>query len=180
MTVYSPSEDTHFLISSLKEDGPSGNLVLEIGVGNGLITECLTEMGYSVVGTDLILQALNQTGSRFTFGEQNHPFLIMGRSGGVFRKAIFDSIIINPPYLPSAEINDRTIDGGKGGIEVVEEMIRSSTPSLVKGGEFRFLLSTLSDSVKLMEHLSGFLRLKEVGRKALFFEELIAIKARLE
>ncbi len=179
MTVYDVSDDTLFLISTLQEDTPPGHVVLEIGTGNGLVTECLTRMGYSVIGTELLSQALTRTASRFAPGiSENRPFLVLSESAGSFRNSVFDSIIINPPYLPSAKINDIAIDGGVGGIEVIETMIRSSINSLVEGGEIRFLLSSLSDSKELWDNLGSLFHLEEMSRKALFFEELIAIKAR--
>jgi len=179
VTVYNVSDDTLFLISTIQEDTPPGHLVLEIGTGNGLITECLTKMGYSVIGTELLSQALTRTASRFATGvRQNRPFLVLTESAGSFRNTVFDSIIINPPYLPSIKISDIAIDGGVGGIQILENIIRSSINSLVKEGEIRFLLSSLSHCKDLWDNLGGLLHLEEMSRKKLFFEELIAIKAR--
>lgn len=178
LTVYEASDDTLFLTSTLQEYPLTGHVVLEIGTGNGLITECLTRMGYSVIGTEILLQAVRRTASRFAKGnQQNHPFLVLSESARAFRKAVLDAIIINPPYLPSVDISDKAIDGGVGGIEIIENMIRSSLSSLAEGGEMRFLLSSFSDSQSLWDSFDGILHLEVISRKKLFFEELIVIKA---
>ena len=179
MTVYEVSDDTLFLISTLKEYPLPGHVVLEIGTGNGLITECLTRMGYSVIGTEILSQAVSRTASRSATGvRQNQPFLVLSESARAFRNGVFDSIIINPPYLPSVDINDMAIDGGVGGIEILENMIRSSISSLVEDGEMRFLLSSRSDSQALWDRFEGLLHLEVISRKKLFFEELIVINAK--
>jgi len=179
VTVYEASDDTLFLISTLQEFLLPGHVVLEIGTGNGLITDCLTRMGYSVIGTEILSQAVSRTASRFATGNrQNRPFLVLGESARAFRNDVFDAIIINPPYLPSVDISDIAIDGGVGGIEILENMIRSSISSLVEGGEMRFLLSSVSDSQGFWDRFGGLLHLEAIYKKKLFFEELSVINAK--
>jgi len=82
------------------------------------------------------------------------------------------------PYLPSDEVLDRTIDGGKEGIEVPLEIIRTVLDRLEKNGRFLFLTSSLANSQKLINQTKklGFM-IKIIAKKKLFFEELILIKA---
>lgn len=82
------------------------------------------------------------------------------------------------PYLPSDEVLDRTIDGGKEGIEVPFEIIRTVLDRLDKNGRFLFLTSSLANFQKLLNQTKklGF-EIKIIAKKKLFFEELILIKA---
>ena len=82
------------------------------------------------------------------------------------------------PYLPSDEVLDRTIDGGKEGIEVPLEIIRTVLDRLDKNGRFLFLTSSLANFQKLINQTKklGF-KIKIIAKKKIFFEELILIKA---
>lgn len=82
------------------------------------------------------------------------------------------------PYLPSEEILDRTTDGGKEGIEVPFEIIRTVLDRLDKNGRFLFLTSSLANFQKLLNQTKKLsFEIKIIAKKKLFFEELILIKA---
>ena len=84
------------------------------------------------------------------------------------------------PYLPSEQVSDQTVDGGKEGIEVPLQIIESSKKCIKENGKFLFLISSLSNYNKLFEkiNLMGFI-VKIVARKKLFFEELLLVELRL-
>ena len=83
------------------------------------------------------------------------------------------------PYLPSEQVSDKTIDGGKEGMEVPLRIIKSSKNCLRNGGKILFLTSTLANYQKLIEKTKklGF-NVNIVTRKKLFFEELLLVEAR--
>ena len=92
----------------------------------------------------------------------------------------FDFIVCNLPYLPSEEIEDRTVDGGKEGLEIPVQIIKSAKYRLKSGGKMLYLTSTLANYKKLLEQteLLGF-DVKILAKKKLFFEELLVVQADL-
>ncbi len=85
------------------------------------------------------------------------------------------------PYLPSEQILDQTVDGGKAGIEVPFEIIKSSLHRIKENGRFLFLTTSLANYDKLFKQTKnlGF-DINIIARKKLFFEELILVEARLK
>jgi len=99
------------------------------------------------------------------------------RGADSFRK-IFDLVVCNLPYLPSEKISDKTIDGGKEGVEIPLQIIKSVKNCIKSGGKLLFLTSSLANYKKLLEKTKklGF-DVRIISKKKLFFEELILIEA---
>jgi release factor glutamine methyltransferase len=83
----------------------------------------------------------------------------------------FDLILFNPPYLPSKDFEDRTVDGGPKGTIVIDRFLNELPAHLEKGANALLLLSSLNDpvTVKLRHNALTFSLLV---RRSLFFEEL--------
>ena len=62
-----------------------------------------------------------------------------------FREAVFDLVAFNPPYLPSEGIEDRTVDGGKGGLEVPLAFLEEGLRVMKPDGRAVLLLSDEAD-----------------------------------
>src|SRR5271154_1181607 len=107
--VYLPSEDTATLARTLRSY--RGGRCLEIGFGSGAILQSLIPRFETVIGTDIlsIAQAVAAKGE---------AEVVLADRATCFREGVFDLVVFNPPYLPSETIEDRTVDGGKGGLEV--------------------------------------------------------------
>ena len=90
----------------------------------------------------------------------------------------FDFIVCNLPYLPSDNISDRAVDGGREGLEVPIQIIKSAKYRLKPGGKMLYLTSSLANYAKLMQQteLLGF-DVRVLSKKKLFFEELIIVEA---
>jgi len=165
---YRYSEDSRLLGNYLSKMDGSG-FFLEIGVGEGgnLSKPDLSQKFDVIVGTDLIdLRSIRK----------NMPGtleLIITDRAECFRKGIFDVIVFNPPYLPSEGIMDRTIDGGKGGIQVPLQFLESALSVLKREGRIVMLLSSDDsiDEVRNYCEKRDFV-FKEVAETALFFERL--------
>jgi len=166
---YTPREDTFFLSDYLKKE--KGEKALDIGTGSGYLANVLNSKFSYVVATDINFVTLKSQTPKI----QN---CICGESAESLQ-CKFDLIVCNPPYLPSEKISDKTIDGGKEGIEIPFKIIESVQKCLKKDGKFIFLTSSLANYKKLIEQSKNLgLRLKIVARKKLFFEELILVEAK--
>ncbi|MEM3121132.1 MAG: methyltransferase [Candidatus Nitrosocaldus sp.] len=172
--IYKPAEDTFMLADAVY--GLQGNNALEIGTGSGYIAAILGKRFNRVVATDISLEALlyakNNSNSR------NVEFVCCNCADAISSK--FDLIAINPPYLPSERIEDVTVDGGKKGIEVAMEMLKS-TSGLLKEDEGRIVMiaSSLAGYDELLSSLHNLgLYGNTVARKRYGFEDLILLEIR--
>ena len=81
--------------------------------------------------------------------------------------------------MATDEILDVATDGGAEGLEIPLKIIKSAIPCLSDSGKFLFITSSLSNYEKLIQQTKNFgLNTKIVGKKKLFFEELIVVEAR--
>ncbi|MGH9877981.1 MAG: methyltransferase, partial [Nitrososphaerales archaeon] len=107
---YKPSEDTFLLAECLRD--ASGRTAMEIGTGSGYLSELLAKRFSTVVATDIDMDAIRQAKERV----KDVTFVCCDSSYAITNMK-FDLIVMNPPYLPSNEIMDMTVDGGEDGIE---------------------------------------------------------------
>ncbi|MDD4128656.1 MAG: methyltransferase, partial [Candidatus ainarchaeum sp.] len=92
-------------------------------------------------------------------------------------KEKFDFIVFNPPYIPSDEIKWIDLDGGLKGREVIDVFVSKVGVHLRKNGIFLLLISSLNNKKEVCSLLkkNDFL-VRVVGRKKLFFEELLVLR----
>ena len=168
--TYEPAEDTFFLEDYIKNQ--KGQCALEIGTGSGYLTKILEKNFDFVVGTDIDFSAISRQTAKIQNG-------ICCTGADALTKQ-FDFIVCNLPYLPSDGIKDRTVDGGKEGLEIPVQIIKSAKYRLKSGGKMLYLTSTLANYKKLLEQteLLGF-DVKILAKKKLFFEELLVVQADL-
>ena len=167
--LYPPSDDTFFLSKYLEKE--KGNNALDIGTGSGYLARILLSNFSIVVATDINFNALNSQNPKL-------PNCICCENTDALRFH-FDLIVCNMPYLPSKEISDQTVDGGKEGIEVPLKIIKSAHNVLEKNGKFLFLTSSLANYLKILDNTKKFgYDVCIVARKKFFFEELILVQAK--
>lgn len=175
MEPYLPGEDT-FLLADIIDRYPAKNS-LEIGVGRGVITSYLAKMSDYVVGVDISVYAIKETGRVLAELELLQKVdLLMADAATSLTPESFDLVVFNPPYLPSEETTDRSVDGGRGGILVPVQWFTASLVVVKKAGRVLMVLSTAS---KLEEAISIFSKkcsVKIVARRRLFFEELVVLE----
>ena len=164
---YLPAEDTFFLEDQLK--GLTGNFALDIGCGSGYLTNVLKSSFDVVVGTDISFNTLLEQ----NYETQN---IICCNSADALNQK-FDLVICNLPYLATDEIIDVATDGGKDGLEIPIEIIKSALPHLSQKGKFLFVTSSLSDYMGLIDFVtSKNFEAKIIDKKKLFYEELIIVQ----
>jgi release factor glutamine methyltransferase len=164
---YLASDDSDLLRKSL--EGRPGERCLEIGAGNGGNLARLAERFSLVVGTDLVRPSMvdwKEAGANF----------VLADGGSCLLEGVFDLVAFNPPYIPGP-IEDRAVDGGPS-LEVPKRFLRDALKAVKKGGDIVFVLN---EEAKLEEFrqiaLEGGFRLRPIGSRKLFFEELTAYLA---
>lgn len=173
--VYSPAEDTLLLIDAVQ--GYSGERVLEIGVGSGaVIAELVARFG-SAVGVDVDSAAVKTAKNRVA--SRGGVDFVRGDSARSFREGVFDLVVFNPPYLPSSGVEDKVVDGGRGGVEVSEAWFQEASRCLRRDGRIVFLVSSLADVEGLLGYVRGLgFETRVLKQVRFFFEELSAVEAR--
>jgi methylase of polypeptide subunit release factors len=90
----------------------------------------------------------------------------------------FDFILFNPPYLPGATPNDRTVNGGKGGTKLTRTFLAGLPARLKTNGVGLLLVSSLNDPAFLTNEYQAF-NYAVMAKRRLFFEELQVLGVRL-
>ncbi len=167
--VYPPSEDTFLLLEAIEVG--SGEAVLEMGPGTGLITCHLAACAASVVAADLNPLAVRCTEANL----RRNKLPGEARGSDLFSNVPerFDVIVFNPPYCAGTEEGPLALSwaGGADGVTVTARFLADAPGHLRPGGRIVLLLSTEMDADAVGEALRPFRR-TELGRRRLFFEEL--------
>jgi release factor glutamine methyltransferase len=146
---------------------------MEIGTGSGYICRLLKTRFKTVVATDINLNAIKQAKDRV-----DSVTFVCCDSSTAISNIRFDLIVINPPYLPSDEIQDVTVDGGKDGIAVTIRMVRDSIQLLRSSGRILIVTSSLANYKMLIERLQELdLKTNIISKKKLAFEEIMVLQA---
>jgi release factor glutamine methyltransferase len=174
--VYSPSDDSLLMLDAVSNTPLQGKEVLDVGTGSGILGLFCAMHGAHVTVTDVDERALvsAQNAAR-SLGVDLRVTL-----SDLFSKvsARFDLVLFNPPYVPSSSIEDRTVDGGKRGTELIGKFLDALPEHLIAGGSALLLVSTMNDSSALIAEHSEFC-FSVVAKRALFFEELQVLRLSL-
>jgi len=171
--LYSPREDSALLrdaISLVERVGEGA--FLEIGCGSTINLKGLGTRFGLVVGTDLLpLEVMKQLRNQREFE------LVRTDRAACFREGVFDLVAFNPPYLPSDAIRDRTVDGGRGGLEVPAMFLLDARRVKKANGKIVMILSG-ENSFDEFGSICEKVRLKYtiLLEKDLFFERLYALQ----
>lgn len=165
-SIYFPEEDSYLLSAVLKKEIKEKDIsVLEIGSGSGIQLETLKRIGIkNIAGSDINQEAVKHCKSLgFTCIHSNLFSNI---------KDSYDLIIFNPPYLPEEKLEPKeskiSTTGGKNGSEIINKFLIQAKKHLNKNGKIFLVTSSLTKGIKW-----GNWKKKIVGKKKIFFEELI-------
>jgi release factor glutamine methyltransferase len=158
-TVYQPAEDSRLLAETAIEHGEigPGDIVLDVGTGSGYVAARLREeTGAQVVGSDISADACRQA------SEAGVP-VVQADLFGPFRDGRFDTVVCNPPYLPTPpdkewdDPMERALSGGEDGRAVVDPFLAGVGRVLATGGRAYLLISTLTgpDTVRETARAAG-------------------------
>lgn len=165
---YEPADDTFFFAGYVERE--KGLFALEIGAGSGYLTKILEQNFEMVVGTDISFGSLRDQKERI-----QNPVCCDGASA---LRGRFDLIICNLPYLPSDDVVDRAVDGGPEGLTIPIQIMESVVQCVDHESKVLLLTSSLANVDKLMGKIKsmGF-TVQVIGKKKLFFEELVVLEA---
>ncbi|MDI6643828.1 MAG: class I SAM-dependent methyltransferase [Methanobacteriaceae archaeon] len=178
--VYIPAEDTFLLADNLIIR--TGDKVLEIGTGTGLVAIYASKIAKDVVATDINPWAVKCAKDNV---ELNQIHNVKVRCGNLFfplKNQKFDLILFNTPYLPTEEyekIDDdlnAAWDGGADGRKIIDLFLENVKDHLKEDGRVQLVQSSLSNVEKTVNKLEdkGFETVITASKK-LFFEEIIVI-----
>jgi release factor glutamine methyltransferase len=179
--IYKPEADTELLLRSIRLR--EGERVLEIGTGTGLVAIHCAKHGGRVTATDVCAEALDLTRENATTNEVDLDLL----EGDLFEPVdgLFDVIIFNPPYLPTAPEDlthsslDLALDGGPDGTGVTVQFIKHLPDHLAPEGRAYLVVSSLQD-MDLIEseiHDRG-LAARKMDSERFDFEEISVLELR--
>ena len=130
--VYQPAEDTFLLLRAAQKEVTGEDLVLEVGTGSGYIASMIS-VCRRVVATDINPHAVR---TAHNYGIE----VIRTDVARGLKSGLFDLIVFNPPYLPTApseRIDDwleYALDGGPEGLDVIARFsYRSARTPLGQG-----------------------------------------------
>ncbi|GIU71547.1 MAG: protoporphyrinogen oxidase [Candidatus Nitrosocaldaceae archaeon] len=167
--MYKPSEDTFLLEDCIK--GIKGYNALDICTGSGYIAYTLSKNFKNVVAIDIDINTLLDAKK-----SDNISYICSNSASCLNTK--FDLITINPPYLPSYDIDDITVDGGREGVEVTLKILESCKRLMHRDSKIFIVCSSLSNIDKILK-LDGF-NAKIVKSKRIWFEDIVIIRAMLK
>lgn len=173
--TYAPREDTFLMLEALADLRLQGVRVLDVGTGSGMLAAYCVSRGADVTASDIDATAIEELKS--VAGQLGITLKLI--SCDLFSKidGHFDIIVFNPPYLPSHEFDDRTVDGGKHGTVVINRFLDQLGPHLAEDGFGLILTSSLNDPEQLeMSHPD--LSFETLRQQSLFFETLYVLKVR--
>ncbi|MEM3860500.1 MAG: methyltransferase, partial [Candidatus Micrarchaeaceae archaeon] len=132
--IYKPDLDSVLLLELAEK--VTFDKVLEIGIGSGFVLYHLVKRekkdGF---GTDISEKAAYEASIR---NATENVDIVITDCASCFRDSIFDLVVINPPYLRGDYESDRSIFGGKNGIEVAWRMISDGLRVLKRSGVMFF------------------------------------------
>lgn len=183
--LYEPDDDSFLMVevldtelSSLKKSGVKLSTLnlLDMGSGSGVIGESALKKGLTVVFVDVNPVAIDFMEKRFS--KKKNALIVESDLFERVPAKKFDIITFNTPYLPDdEELQDLALHGGPVGYEVTLRFLENVTDYLSENGVLIFLISSLThpDVVEAQLYKLN-LDYKIVGRKKLFFEELLVYR----
>ena len=175
-SLYSPREDTYLMLDAVRAVEVGGKKVLDLGTGSGILGLYCALRGADVTAADIDDQAVQHA----IDAAGRLRVKLQGITSDLFRKIPnqFDLIFFNPPYLPSVDSKDRTVDGGADGRDVINKFLSDLSEHLAKNGVAYLLVSSLNDPASVVASHREYV-FKTIATRSLFFEELQILCVRL-
>lgn len=171
--IYPPSDDSFLMLDAISTIPVEKKEVLDIGTGSGILGLVCAMRGASVTIADTDEKALQyaQTAAR-TLGVSLNALLsdVFSNISGQF-----DLVMFNPPYLPSINREDVTVDGGSEGATLARKFLENIKEHLKVDGIALLLLSSQNDPASLIAEHPEF-DSSMAAKRALFFEELKVLR----
>lgn len=172
--IYEPAEDSELLLEVALKEVKAEDEVIEIGAGSGFVAEKLVGKCRFLLTTDISPYAAKE------LRKKGLEVVMTDIARGIKKK--FSLVLFNPPYLELEEELKRgnwldvAIDGGKGGVKVIERFLDSLDEIMSPDGRAILIFSSYNEPqiYNLLEERK--LRYAIAGKRELFFETLYAIR----
>jgi release factor glutamine methyltransferase len=175
--VYEPSEDSFLLAETALSEIKDSEKVIEVGCGSGIISAVIkANKKVSIIGVDINPFAVECS-------KKNGVEVIMGDLLTCI-KGKFDTIVFNPPYLPTCE-KERTndwlgtaLDGGENGRMIIYRFIRDAGKRLAENGKILMVVSSLTgiEEIKSEFYSLGY-EVRDGSQERISFEQITVLIA---
>lgn len=166
--VYEPADDSFLLERAVQRY--SFGRTLDLGTGSGIQGIAAAKRGCSVTFSDISEEALETARLNAKSNGVNGNFVLSDLFRGIPER--FNTIIFNPPYLPSKSVRVSYLDGGRDGREVIDRFLDEYRNHLLAEHVVLLLESSLNGYEKDVVRLNA----EVVERKHIFFEDLVVLK----
>ena len=173
--IYHPSDDSYLMLEAVSRLPLQGRKVLDVGTGSGILALYCAMHGAQVTATDIDASALRQAQKAAEALGLRLETTLSDLFSEVHGQ--FDSVLFNPPYLPSSILADRTVDGGPGGRVLSKQFLKELPSYLNQNGKALLLVSSLNEPTTLVGMYPG-LRFTVMAKRSLFFEGLQVLGVR--
>ena len=165
--MYKPREDSFLIARHIKEYIKPDYKILDMGTGSALLAKESAKYCKQVIAVDINKKLISK------LKRENRNKAIQFISSDLFSniQEKFDLIIFNPPYLPSKQIKDKTIDGGKNGTEIIERFLKQAKDHLKPKGKILIICSSLNKNIEQLFKRYEY-KHKLIDKEAFFFEKL--------
>jgi release factor glutamine methyltransferase len=189
--VYLPEEDSYLLISTIRKYLKSKDkIILEMGVGSGIVSIYLSDYASKVYAVDIDKEAIEyakkeikKVSSRREKPIKNIHLINSDLFSRVNKELRFDLIVFNPPYLPNEKKikNDLALNGGPEGNEVIIKFLVEAKDYLNMDGEILLLFSSFSKRNNILKKAKDLsYESKLLNKQIIFFEKLYVYKFKLK
>jgi len=165
--IYMPREDSYMLAGAVEEH--AFGRMLDMGTGSGIQGIVAAKKGCEVTFCDIDPSAIECAKSNAELNEAKGEFLVSDMFDKI--KGRFDTIVFNPPYLPSNANRHLALDGGKEGRLYIDRFIKSYKEHINERHAVLLLESSFNDYDKDVARLHA----KVVAKSHYFFEDLAVL-----
>ncbi len=170
-SVYSPREDSRILADAVEEHATGK--VLDMGTGTGILGIIAAKVGCDTTFVDNDVKSIQCARQNAEANGVDGKFIVSDLFKDV--KGRFNTIIFNPPYLPSGSVPRAqplaALEGGRGGREVIDRFLSEYKGYVSRNHEVLMVESSLSDYARDIARLNA-----TVVKKAhYFFEDLVVL-----
>ena len=180
--VYVPAEDSYLLADNLEIK--SGQSVLEIGTGSGIVAMYASRLTDRITVTDINFDACELARKNFEDNNIENIEILFGNLFEPVENRKFDVILFNTPYLPTedGDVIDDTLnyafDGGLNGRKVIDLFLDEVGNHLNDCGIVQLIQSSLSGNEETLEKLDRLGFIAEIKESEhFFFEDITLINA---
>lgn len=164
--VYAPREDSYLMCEAVEKYAKGS--VLDLGCGSGILGIAAAMIGCNVTFADINRTALIQSKLNCDLNFKTGNFILSDMFGSIHDR--FDTILFNPPYVPSERIEHIDLDGGAEGREVIDRFLLSYKSHMNENG-IALLLESSANNFNRDAKVYG----AEIVLKSHFFFEDLAV-----